>query len=165
MEGDEASTTTGEPSDTPFDTQPEKKDLTRHFEINSDVSDSISDSLLPSNPFIRVQPATDTIGINDKEFTTPFEHEQIVALDQVPENSALGTNNSKNTINLIPGTNVMKNSTCAVMGTNTTIEADHLEIGIGLNTADNMSHCAVSNISLIDGDAKTSDVSCTYVVR
>ena len=139
-----------------------KKDPTRYFEINSDVSDSVSDSLLPSNPIISEHPAADTIGINDKEIITPIEHEQTIASNQAPENSALGTNNSENTNNLIPCTNIMENSTCAVMGANMTIEEDHLEIGIGLNTEDNVSDHAVPDVNLNDGEAKTSDLSCTY---
>ena len=162
VKGDEASTTAGEPSDTPFETQPEQIDVTSHYQINSDVSDSISDSLLPSNPIVSKHTAADTIGINNKEIIPPIEQERIVALNHVPDNSVLGTNNSENTNNLSPCTNIMENSTCAVMGTNINMESDHLEIEIGLNTEDNVSNCAVQDISLNDGENITSDLSCIH---
>ena len=52
-DSDQVSTTTGDPSDTPFETQPEKSDASSPHHIDSDVSDFFSDSLLPKNPIVR----------------------------------------------------------------------------------------------------------------
>ena len=160
---DQASTTTGDPSDTLFETQPERSDASIPYHIDSDVSDSLSDSLLPENSTVRETAPIGTLGINEKLNIPVTEDKESGASNCIPENTAMGTNTLEDTGNSCSGSDILENLHCVVLGTNTNIEPNPSDVKIGLNIDDNVSNHVVQGINLNKGDYTPSESLCTNI--